>query len=39
MAATAAPRMMPVTMAAPYEDDTVTAGEHIWVCDWHRQCR
>ena len=41
MAATTAPRMMPVpmTMAALYEDDTVTAGEHIRVCDWHRQCR
>jgi hypothetical protein len=30
---TAAPHMMPVTvtmtMAAPYEDDAVTVGEHI----------
>ncbi len=41
MAATAAPHMVPVTMTmpTPYEDDAVTAGEHIWVCDWHRQCR
>jgi len=41
MAATAAPRMMPVTMtmAALYEDDTITAGKHIWFCDWHRHCR
>jgi hypothetical protein len=39
MAAMAAPPMMPVTMTAPYEDDAVTAREHIWFCDWHRQCR
>ena len=41
MAATAAPRMIPVTMtmAALYEDDTVTVGKHIWFCDWHRHCR
>ena len=41
MAATAAPHMMPVTMtmAALYEDDAVTVGEHIWFCDWHRHCR
>ena len=40
MAATAA-HMMPVTMtmAAPYEDDAVIVGEHIWFCDWHRHCR
>jgi len=32
MAVTAAPHMMPLTMtmAAPYEDDAVTVGEHIW---------
>jgi hypothetical protein len=41
MAVTAAPHMMPVTMtmAAPYEDDAVTVGEHIWFCDRHRHCR
>jgi hypothetical protein len=41
MAAMAAPPMMPVTMTmtALYEDDAVTAREHIWFCDWHRQCR
>jgi hypothetical protein len=41
MAAPATPRMMPVTvtMAALYEHDSVTAGEHIWICDWHRHRR
>jgi hypothetical protein len=41
MAAPAASRMMPVTvaMAALYEHDTVTAGEHIWICNWHRHRR
>jgi len=40
MAATAASHMpVTMTMAAPYEDDAVTVGEHIWFCDRHRHCR
>jgi hypothetical protein len=39
--APAASSHMPMTMtvAALYEDDAVTAGEHIRVCGWHRQRR
>ena len=41
MAVTAAPHVMPVTMtmAALYEDDAVTVGEHVRFCDWHRRSR
>jgi hypothetical protein len=39
MATTAAHMSVTMTMAAPYEDDAVTAGECIRVCDWHRQRR